>query len=80
MSNTKEYVLVPKNEFQDMIEGYLMMWVGEHGGIDNWSYWGDAINDFIEQYNAGNKTNFEYMDEVVEDYANSYETITREEE
>ena len=75
----KEYVLVPKSEFQDMVEGYLMMLAGECGGVDNWSYWGDAIDDFIESYHEGNKTNFEYMDEVVEDYANAYETITREE-
>jgi hypothetical protein len=76
----KEYVLVPKGEFLDMVDGYLRMWAGDRGGVDNWSYWGYAIDDFVEQYNEENKTNFEYMDEVVEDYANSYETITKEEE
>lgn len=80
MNNTKEYVLVPKGEFLDMVDSYLTMQAGNWGGVDNWHYWGEAIADFIEEYNKGNKTNFEYMDEIVEDYANSYETIVKEEE
>lgn len=80
MSNTKEYVLVPKDEFQEMIEKYLYMLAGEAGGIDNWGWWGYSINDFITAYNAANKTQFNYMSDIIEDYADSYETITREEE
>lgn len=76
----KEYVLVPKNEFQQMVRKYLYMLAGEAGGVDNWDWWGESIEDFINSYNEGNKTNFECMDEVVEDYANSYEIIIREEE
>lgn len=76
----KEYVLVPKDEFLDMVEKYLYMLAGDVGGVDNWLYWGESIREFINSYNEGNKTNFEDMDEVVEDYANSYETITKEEE
>lgn len=75
----KEYVLVPKDEFQEMIEKYLYMLAGEAGGIDNWDWWGYSINDFITAYNAANKTQFDYMSDIIEDYADSYETITREE-
>lgn len=76
----KEYVLVPKDEFLDMVEKYLYMLAGDVGGVDNWEWWGESISAFVNFYNEGNKTNFKYMDEVVEDYANSYETITQEEE
>jgi hypothetical protein len=79
MSNTKEYVLVPKDEFQEMVEKYLYMLAGEAGGVDNWHYWGESISEFITTYNSANDTNFEDMDEVIEDFANSYETITKEE-
>lgn len=79
MSNTKEYVLVPKREFQYMVESYLMMLAGEAGGVDNWDWWGESISEFITTYNSANDTNFEDMDEVIEDFANSYETITKEE-
>lgn len=80
MSNKQEYVLVPKSEFQDMIHGYLIMLAGEGGGVDNWHYWGESIQEFIKSYNEDNNTNFEYMDEVVEDFANAYETVTKEKE
>ena len=76
----KEYVLVPKSEFQDMIEKYLCMLAGENGGVDNWEWWGESIDAFIKSYNEGNNTNFEDMDEVIEDFANAYETIIKEEE
>lgn len=79
MSNTKEYVLVPKVEFRAMVEGYLTMLAGECGGVDNWHYWGESISEFITSYNSANDTSFEDIDEIIEDYANSYETITREE-
>jgi hypothetical protein len=75
----KEYVLVSKDEFQEMIEKYLYMFAAEAGGVDNWDWWGESIEDFIAEYNTENKTNFEYMNEIIEDYANSYETITKEE-
>ena len=76
----KEYVLVPKKDFQALVSGYLFMSAGEIGGVDNWEWWGESIDDFIKSYNEGNDTNFTDMDEVIEDFANSYETITREEE
>lgn len=75
----KEYVLVPKDEFQEIVKKYLYMLAGEAGGIDSWDWWGYSINDFIAAYNAANKTHFDYMSDIIEDYANSYETITREE-
>lgn len=76
----KEYVLVPKSEFQDLVSGYLYMNAGDNGGVDNWEWWGESINDFIKSYNEGNDTNFKGMNEVIEDFVNSYKTIIKEEE
>ena len=79
MNNKQEYVLVPKDIFQEMVEKYLYMLAGEAGGVDNWEWWGESIEDFIADYNGANKTQFDYMSDIIKDYANSYETITREE-
>ena len=76
----KEYVLVPKKEFQALVSGYLFMSAGEMGGVDNWEWWGESVDDFIKSYNEGNDTEFKDMDEVVEDFVNSYKTIIKEEE
>jgi hypothetical protein len=71
----KEYVLVPKDEFQAIVEKYLYMLAGEAGGIDNWSWWGFSINDFIDAYNAANKTHFDYISDIIEDYIKAFKTI-----
>ena len=71
----KEYVLVPKEEFDDMIANYITMLAGISGGVDNWEWWSESINNFIDMYNEGNRTHFTDIDEVIEDYTNSYKTI-----
>lgn len=70
----QEYVLVPKEEFQEMVKKYLYMLAAEAGGVDNWGWWGYSINDFIAEYNAANKTHFDYMNEVIEDYIKVFKT------
>ena len=76
----KEYVLVSKSDFRALVSGYLFMSAGTMGGVDNWEWWGESINDFIKSYNECNNTNCEDMDEVVEDFTSVYETIIKEEE
>lgn len=70
----KEYVLVPKEEFDDIITNYLVMLAGISGGVDNWQWWDESINNFIDMYNEGNGTHFTDMDEVIEDYIKAFKT------
>ena len=70
----KEYVLVPKEEFDDMVTNYLVMLAGISGGVDNWQWWDESINNFIDMYNEGNGTHFADMDEVIEDYIKAFKT------
>lgn len=79
MNNTKEYVLVPKKEFEEIITKYLEMMAGEGGGVDNWHYWSESLNDFIKDYNNINGTNCNYIEEVAQDYMENYQIITMEE-
>lgn len=70
----KEYVLVPLADFKEMCEKYLLMCAGEFGGVNNWEWWSESINNFIDMYNEGNGTHFTDIDEVVEDCIKAFKT------
>ncbi len=42
------YCLVPKNELVDLLYDSLKLQALECGGVDNWSWYGDSIRDFID--------------------------------
>lgn len=71
----KEYVLVPKEDFDEIITNYIAMLAGIAGGVDNWEWWGESINNFIDMYNEGNGTHLTDIDEIIEDYINAFKTI-----
>ena len=71
----QEYVLVPKEEFDDMVTNYITMLAGISGGVDNWEWWSESIDNFIDMCNEGNGTNFTNIDEVIDDYIKAFKTI-----
>jgi len=70
----QEYVLVPKEQFDDMVTNYLVMLAGISGGVDNWEWWSESIDNFIDMYNKGNGTRFTDIDEVIDDYIQTFKT------
>lgn len=43
-----KYCLVPKNELKDLLYDSLKLQALEIAGVDNWTWYGDPIKDFIE--------------------------------
>ena len=50
----------------DILIGYRKYLALQGGGVDNWMGYCDSINEYIEAYNAENKTNFESIEEIIE--------------
>lgn len=46
------YCLVPKDELKDLLYDSLKLQALECGGIDNWSWYGESIGDFINAAKA----------------------------
>lgn len=46
------YCLVPKDELKDLLYDSLKLQALECGGVDNWSWYGDSIRDFIDAAKA----------------------------
>ena len=46
------YCLVPKDELKDLLYDSLKLQALECGGVDNWSWYGDSVKDFIDAAKA----------------------------
>lgn len=46
------YCLVPKDELKDLLCDSLKLQALECGGVDNWSWYGESIGDFINAAKA----------------------------
>lgn len=42
------YCLVPKDELKDLLYDSLKLQALEVSGVDNWTWYGDSIRDFID--------------------------------
>lgn len=46
------YCLVPKDELKDLLYDSLRLQALDCGGVDNWTWYGDSIGDFIDAAKA----------------------------
>ena len=46
------YCLVPKDELKDLLYDSLKLQALECSGVDNWSWYGDSVRDFINAAKA----------------------------
>ena len=46
----KKYRLVPEAELRHYIEAWLKLQALEHGGVDNWEWYGCSLRDFLESW------------------------------
>lgn len=44
----KQYVILPKTDFEDIYKGYLANEALECGGVDNWEWYCDSLREFAE--------------------------------
>lgn len=44
-----KYFIVEENEMGRLMTTRLKLIALEHGGVDNWSYYSDSLNDFLKK-------------------------------
>ena len=47
--------LISESELRDFINAYYTLAALEAGGVDNWSWYGESINEFEKNYIANNQ-------------------------
>lgn len=62
-------ILISKEKLEQYIQGYLQYIALENGGVDNWSWYGASLGDFLENHGAMD------FSELVEEEIKKYEVV-----
>lgn len=65
----KYEILISKEKLAEYINGYLQLQALEQGGVDNWSWYGASLGDFLENHGAMD------FSELVEEEIKKYEVV-----
>lgn len=65
----KYEILISKEKLAEYINGYLQLMALEQGGVDNWSWCGESIRDFLDRHGADD------FDDIVEEEISQYEVV-----
>lgn len=65
----KYEILISKEKLAEYINGYLQLMALEQGGVDNWSWCGESIRDFLDRHGADD------FDDIVEEEIRQYEVV-----
>ena len=73
------YCLVPKDELKDLLYDSLKLQALEVSGVDNWTWYGDSIRDFIDaaktDYNVPEDDDDFDIGDMAEVDAEGYRTV-----
>lgn len=61
-----EYYLIPKSTMHDIYEHYLVWVALSSGGVDNWDWYGNSIQDFFKE----NDIDTDNFDQFIENELN----------
>ena len=76
MDNT--YVLIPKKKALSLLENNAKLMALESGGVDNWSWYGESLWDYLKEYfGEDNDEEVECVDfsDIAEDWITKYREI-----
>lgn len=65
----KYEILISKEQLETYINGYLQLMALEQGGVDNWSWYGASLGDFLDNHGAMD------FSELVEEEIRQYEVV-----
>lgn len=65
----KKYI-VPEDRLRELIEAEERLCALEAGGVDNWSWYGDSLSDYLKEYN------YEEFDEAVDRIISNYQELS----
>ena len=65
----KYEILISKEQLEKYINGYLQYIALENGGVDNWSWYGASLGDFLDNHGAMD------FSELVEEEIRQYEVV-----
>ena len=75
----EKYYKVSEEELRELLDAYYRLTALENGGVDNWCWYSDSIDDFITNYNEENPNRqARYIEEITSIEINNYDVIEEE--
>ncbi len=77
--------LINEKELKELLTSHLTLMALDSGGVNNWEWYGDALNGFVEEWIENNNITFEDdeddyygIENMAKDYLNFYEEYKSE--
>ena len=61
-----KYYRIAEDELRELLYAAHYAWALENGGVDNWEWNGESVNDYLDAYNTANGTQCEDIEDIVE--------------
>ena len=74
---TKSYILTRK-ELEALIDSHLRLAALNYGGVNNWNYYCDALNDYIKSHGYDPIEDEDAFSHMVNDYIDNHHYFTIE--
>jgi len=72
----EKYYKISEEKLRDLLDAYYRLVALERGGVDNWSWYSDSMEDFIKSYNEKNpNSQVKYVEEIANIEIENYDTI-----
>ena len=75
-----KYYRIDEHDLRDLLNRAMTCEALDHGGVDNWPWYGDAIYEYIDMCSNEDDASYEDMDEIVESALSKYEECTCKQE
>lgn len=68
--------MISKSELKDLLTGYYSWLAVENGGVDNWTWCGESIRIFIQDWSSHNNgANVETIEDIAERELINYDEV-----
>ena len=72
----EKYYRISEEELRELLDTYYRFTALEHGGVDNWIWYSDSMEDFIKNYNEENPNHqVKYVEEIASIEIENYDII-----
>lgn len=75
-----KYFRISELDLRELLAAAHLSWSLESWGVDNWIGWGEAQNNYVEEYNHASGTAYEDIEEIVETELCDYPICTCKEQ
>lgn len=72
----KVYRKIEENALRQLLVAAHNYWALEHGGIDNWDWYGESVHDYVSDCIVADEQYYDSIEDISEADLKSYDILT----